>query len=810
MTEAVTEPIGVLPLLPLRGLVLFPHAAAPLEVGRERSVHAVEQALANGGRLVLAAQKDPGLDIPSDSDIYSVGVLAVIKHSIKLPSGQLKVVVEGLSRVRIDAFNSTEPAFTVSTTPLEASSDQSASDGMHALIQATLRQFEQYVTAGKRIPSEVLVTVSGIDDPDRLADSIAAPLPVRVEKRQELLEIVEPAQRLEAICTVLAEELEIIEIERRIQSRVRSQMEKAQKEYYLREQVKAIQKELGEDDERTAEVKEYKKRIKDAKLPKAPKERVEQELSRLERMPLASAESGVVRTYLDWMLSLPWSQHTKDVVDIAGAKEVLDADHFGLEKVKERILEFLAVRHMADKLRGPILCLVGPPGVGKTSLAKSVARALGRKFVRLSLGGVRDEAEIRGHRRTYVGAMPGKIIQAMRQAGSANPVILLDEVDKMSTDFRGDPSSALLEVLDPEQNSTFSDHYIEVPFDLSDVFFVTTANVLGAIPGPLRDRMEVIQIAGYTEEEKLGIARHHVVPKQLNMHGLTDEHLTLSDNAIREVIRSYTREAGVRHLERNVGKICRKVALEVVQGSQRSSGVTARTVEKYLGAPQFRHNEAEAEDQVGIATGLAYTQVGGDILSIEVTVLKGKGSLTLTGKLGDVMRESAQAAFTYVRSRHAQLGLDSGFHETCDIHIHVPEGAVPKDGPSAGVAMAVAIASALTGRPVAHDVAMTGEITLRGRILAIGGVKEKVLAAHRAGVKRVILPKENQRDLDEVPLPVRRALEFHLVNHMDEALLHALVGPSRATRRESAAAGDGPAYVPAPNDPVQPWIEHNQ
>lgn len=810
MSERVSGQLSGLPLLPLRGIVLFPHASAPLDVGRERSVRAVEHALAGGGHIVLATQKDASEEAPSLDQIYTVGVLAVVKHSVRLPSGQLKVIVEAVSRVRIDELTSTDPHYTVDVTELVPVVDPQAEESIDALVQALLRQFEKYVAVGKRLPTEVLAGVASISDPDRLADVIAAQLPTRVEKRQQLLEEVEVSERIETLCAILAEELEIIELENRIQARVRSQIEKNQKEYFLREQMKAIRTELGEDDERTAEVNQYRERMQAAKLPKAAKERVEEELKRLERMPPASAEAVVVRTYLDWMLALPWKKRSKKAVDIQEARRILDADHYGLEKVKERILEFLAVQRMANKLRGPILCLVGPPGVGKTSLARSVASALGRQFVRISLGGVRDEAEVRGHRRTYVGAMPGKIMQAIKQAKTANPVMLLDEIDKMAADFRGDPSAALLEVLDPEQNSTFSDHYIEVPFDLSDVFFITTANVLAGIPAPLRDRMEVIQLEGYTEEEKMGIARHHLVPKQREMHGLTEEHVDISGNALRKMISGYTREAGVRQLERNIAAICRKVALEVVEGKNSTARITARNLEKYLGAPRFRRNEAEGEDQVGVATGLAYTQVGGDILAIEVSVLKGKGSLLLTGKLGDVMRESAQTAFSYVRSRHRQLGLMPNFHESTDIHVHVPEGAVPKDGPSAGVAIAVALASALTGRPISREVAMTGEVTLRGRILPIGGVKEKVLAAHRAGIRRVILPEENLRDLDEVPVQVRRSLDIHLVRHMDEALQLALVAPEIAAERESAAALDTAPVLAQDEAASGPWLEQKE
>lgn len=810
MSETLPGRLSGLPLLPLRGIVLFPHASTPLDVGRERSVRAVEQALASGGQLVLATQKDAAQETPSFEQIYHVGVLAVVKHSVRLPSGQLKVIVEAVARVRIVDLVSTDPHYTVDATVLTPAVDPASAERLDTLVQALLRQFERYVVVGRRLPGAVLPGVSSIDDPDRLADVIAAQLPTGLEKRQQLLEEVEIARRIETLIAVLAEELEIIELENRIQGRVREQIEKNQKEYMLREQLKAIRKELGEDDERTAEMDEYRERLKTVKLPKAARDRVEEELRRLERMPPASAEAVVVRTYLDWMLALPWKKRTKKAVHIDEARRILDADHYGLEKVKERILEFLAVQRMADKVRGPILCLAGPPGVGKTSLAKSVAKALGRRFVRISLGGVRDEAEVRGHRRTYVGAMPGKIIQALKQAGTANPVMLLDEVDKMASDFRGDPAAALLEVLDPEQNSSFADHYIEVPFDLSDVFFITTANVLAGIPAPLRDRMEIIQLAGYTEEEKLGIARHHLVPKQMEMHGLADEHLAFSDNALRQMIARYTREAGVRQLERTIAAVCRKVALEVVEGREGQARVTARNVEKYLGPPHFRRNEAEAQDQVGVATGLAYTQVGGDILAIEVSVLKGKGNLLLTGKLGEVMRESAQTAFSYVRSRHGQLGLLPHFHETADVHVHVPEGDVPKDGPSAGVAIAVALASALTGRPVSHEVAMTGEVTLRGRVLPIGGVKEKVLAAHRAGIRRVILPAENRHDLEEVPVQVRRSLDIRLVRHMDEVLRLALVQQVDEAERETAAALEGSPLLPPAERQPAPWLEQRE
>lgn len=801
-----------IPLLPLRGLILFPKIVTPLEVGRPRSLLAIERANAQGQRIVLAAQKDARMDTPSPDDIFTVGILAEIKQVIKVSENQLKVLVEGIERVRIEQFVSSEPFYQVEVSSLELDPADAVVDDV--VRQAAIRQFEQYIRASRRLPTEVLVHLSSIDDADELADAIAANLPVDVDEKQKLLEMVKPAERLEHICTLLLRESEILEIQRKIHMRVRQQMEKSQKEYYLREQMKAIQNELGEADERSQEVDDFRRRLKQAKLPEEAREKVEREIARLEKMAPMAAEAVVVRNYIDWMLSLPWSKTSKDRIDLDKAREILEADHYGLEKVKERILEFLAVRKLVNKMTGPILCLVGPPGVGKTSLARSVAQALGRKFVRFSLGGVRDEAEIRGHRRTYVGAMPGRIIQAMREAGTRNPVILLDEIDKMTMDFRGDPSAALLEVLDPEQNQNFGDHYLEVPFDLSDVLFMTTANVLAAIPRPLVDRMEVIELSGYTEEEKLAIARRHLVPKQLEQHGLREEQLNVSDNALREIIRSYTREAGVRNLERQLAALCRKAAMEAVRDESAQTRVRANNLEKFLGPSRYRYNKAEKEPRVGVATGLAYTSVGGDILPIEAVVLRGKGNVMLTGKLGEVMRESAQAAVSYIRSRFAELRLDETFHETCDIHIHVPEGAVPKDGPSAGIAIAVALASALTGRTVDPEVAMTGEITLRGTLLPIGGVKEKVLAAHRAGIKTVLLPVGNEQDLAEIPLQVREQIDCVLLENMDEVLVRVL-GPRlnegiHPVVAEAAAALEGPdvkPFFPSGGDGSASWIE---
>ncbi|HHY47582.1 MAG TPA: endopeptidase La, partial [Firmicutes bacterium] len=644
-----------------------------------------------------------------------------------------------------------------------------------------------------------------IDDPGRLADDIVSHLPLKIEDKQAILEAGSAKVRLEKLFAILNKEMEILEIERKIHVRVRKQMEKTQKEYYLREQMKAIQRELGEKDERMAEVEEYHEKIQAAKLPKEVEERVLRELDRLEKMPPMVAESVVVRTYLDWILSLPWSVKTKDRIDVKVARQILDEDHYGLEKVKERILEYLAVRQLTNKMKGPILCLVGPPGVGKTSLGKSIARSLERKFVRFSLGGVRDEAEIRGHRRTYVGALPGKVIQAMRQAGSKNPVILLDEVDKMSSDFRGDPAAALLEVLDPEQNCAFQDHYLEIPFDLSEVMFITTANVAQAIPRPLLDRMEMITIPGYTEEEKVQIARHFLIPRQVREHGLEGQGFELTEGSVRRIIREYTREAGVRNLEREISSICRKVAREIVEGGSGRRVVDMPDLQKYLGIPQYHYGTAETDDKVGVATGLAVTEFGGDILAIEVSVMKGTGKLTLTGKLGEVMRESAQAAYTYVRSRARDLCISDTFYQDTDVHIHIPEGAIPKDGPSAGICIASALASALSSRPLRGDIAMTGEITLRGRVLAVGGIKEKVLAAHRAGIRAVVLPEENKKDLEEIPQNIKDEMKFVLVRHMDEVLAIALRKPSlkdaTSAYIEGRVEGDesGISIVPTPD-----------
>ena len=791
--EAVRE--GV-PLLPLRGVIVFPCMTVPLEVGRDRSVAAVEEAMIGNRLVMLASQKQARLNEPTPADIFSIGTLAEIRQMARYPDGTIRVLVEGLEQARILEYTQAEPFYKVRVEDLRPFEPMTKE--LEALMRAALTYFESYVRLGKKVPAEILSSIQAVQDPGRLADDIAAHLPLRPEDKQSVLEAVSVTLRLERLCAILLKEIEILELERKINTRVRKQMERTQKEYYLREQMKAIQKELGERDERQSEAEEYLQKIKEKGLPDEAEEKAIREVERLEKMPPMAAEAVVVRTYIDWLLALPWSSRTEDRLDLPEAARILDEDHYGLEKVKERILEFLAVRRLTSRPKGPILCFVGPPGVGKTSLGKSIARALGREFVRFSLGGVRDEAEIRGHRRTYVGALPGRIIQAMRQASSKNPVILLDEVDKMSSDFRGDPASALLEVLDPEQNATFSDHYIEVPYDLSDVMFITTANLLYSIPRPLLDRMEIINIPGYTEEEKIIIARDFLVPKQKKENGLDEYNVSITDDALRAIIRNYTREAGVRGLERGISSILRKIARKVVSENLEDFEIIVdeNDVLEYLGVPKYRYGVAESQDRVGVATGLAVTEAGGDILAIEVSVMKGTGKLTLTGKLGDVMKESAQAAFTYIRSRAVDLDIDPEFYQNYDVHVHVPEGAIPKDGPSAGIAMAIALASALTKRAVRCDVAMTGEITLRGRVLAVGGIKEKVLAAHRAGIFTVILPDENEREVEEIPANVRDSMELIFVDHMDEVLEFAL--------RKEADGYEKPTKEDFPEMPTTP------
>jgi ATP-dependent Lon protease len=768
----VKSEVKFLPLLPLRGILVFPYMVIHLDVGREKSVQAIEEAMIQDRIIFLATQREAQTDDPGVDDIYQIGTVAEVKQLLKLPGGTIRVLVEGISRARIRRFLADEPFFQVEVDQYSEVFEKNSE--IEALMRSLVYQFEQYVKLSKRIPPETVVSVVNLEEPGRLADIIASHLALRIDDKQNVLEAVNIVQRLEKLCALVAKELEIVELERKINIRVRKQMEKTQKEYYLREQMKAIQRELGEKDERMAESEELREKIAEAKLPKEVEDKALKEVERLEKMPPMAAEAAVVRNYLDWLLALPWNKGTRDRLDIKMAEAILDEDHYGLKTVKERILEYLAIRKLAKKMKGPIICFVGPPGVGKTSLGRSIARALERKFIRMSLGGVRDEAEIRGHRRTYVGAMPGRIIQGIRQAGSKNPVFLLDEIDKMSMDFRGDPSAALLEVLDPEQNNTFSDHYIEAPFDLSNVMFINTANLQHNIPRPLQDRMEIIYLSGYTEEEKVQIAMRHLLPKQIKEHGLSKGMLRMTENTVRKIIREYTRESGVRNLERQIATICRKTARQVVSDKVSKVQVTPLNLNQYLGTPRFRYGVAEQDDQVGVATGLAWTEVGGDTLAIEVSIYKGSGRLTLTGKLGDVMKESAQAGYSYIRSRAAELSIDEELYDKQDIHIHIPEGAIPKDGPSAGITMATALASAVTGQKVRHDVAMTGEITLRGRVLPVGGIKEKVLAAHRAGIKTLVLPKDNKKDLDEIPKKVKDKLNFILVEHMDQVLEAAL------------------------------------
>lgn len=763
-----------LPLLPLRGILVFPYMVIHLDVGRERSIAAIDEAMLGDRIVLLTSQKETEIDSPTADDIYGVGTLAEIKQLLKLPGGTMRVLVEGISRGRIEDYLQEEPYFKV-VIEEQPEQESGATADLEALRRGVAHQFEEYAKLSKKVPTETLGTVLAVEEPGRLADIVASHLNLKVVDKQTILDAFDVEERLERLTELIMREIEILELERRIGLRVRKQMEKAQKEYYLREQMKAIQKELGDKDERQVEADEYREKIAKAKLTKEIEEKALKEVERLEKMPPASAEGTVVRTYLDWIVALPWTKMSKDKTDLTRAEEILNEDHYGLEKVKERILEFLAIRKLTPKMKSPILCFVGPPGVGKTSLAKSVARALERKFVRMSLGGVRDEAEIRGHRRTYIGALPGRIIQGLRTAGTRNPVFLLDEIDKMASDFRGDPASALLEVLDPEQNYTFTDHYLELPFDLSRTLFIMTANTLHTIPRPLLDRMEVISLSGYTEDEKVNIAKRFLIPKQLKAHGLNEEVFMIPDEILVSLVQGYTRESGVRNLEREVAALCRKVATRLVKKEWTAHPLTENDLETLLGAPRFQYQMAALNPEIGAATGLAYTEVGGDVLTIEVTPLPGKGMLTLTGKLGDVMKESAQAGWTFVRAHARELGIPEDFYDKVDLHIHVPEGAIPKDGPSAGITMATAIASALAKRAVRSDLAMTGEITLRGNVLPIGGVKEKVLAAHRAGIKIVLLPEKNRKDYEEIPENVREQLDFHFVKRMEEVLDLALL-----------------------------------
>ncbi|GGE42526.1 Lon protease [Pullulanibacillus camelliae] len=766
--------IRTIPLLPLRGLLVYPSVVLHLDVGRDKSVEALEKVMMDDHKILLVTQKEIATENPQPEDIYEIGTISAVKQMLKLPNGTIRILAEGESRARILSYTNTEGCFEAEVEIIE--DDLTIDVETEALMRTVLDQFSNYINLSKKINVETLATVQDIEEPSRLADIIAYHLPLKIREKQNLLETIDIKERLRTLIRILSNEQKVLGLEKKIGQQVKKSMERTQKEYYLREQMKAIQKELGERESKEDEIGDLRTRIMDSKMTESVKETALKELRRYEKIPTSSAESGVIRNYIDWLLQLPWQTETEDNLDIHHAKDTLNEAHYGLDKVKERVLEYLSVQKLTKSLKGPILCLVGPPGVGKTSLARSVAKALNRHFVRISLGGVRDEAEIRGHRRTYVGAMPGRIIQGMKKAGTVNPVFLLDEIDKMSNDFRGDPAAAMLEVLDPEQNNTFSDHYIEEPYDLSKVMFITTANNVGTIPRPLLDRMELISIAGYTEIEKLHITMEHLIPRQLREHGLKKNQFRIKEEAVQFLIRHYTREAGVRNLERRIASLCRKVAKMIVTGEQKSVTLTPRTIEKLLGKPPFHYGMAEQEDQVGVATGLAYTPFGGDTLFIEVSLAKGKGRLTLTGKLGDVMKESAQAALSYVRSRAEALDISDERLEKMDIHIHVPEGATPKDGPSAGITMATAIVSALTQRPVKKEVGMTGEITLRGRVLPIGGLKEKTLSAHRAGLKTIIIPKDNEKDLDDIPKSVRDELTFIPVQHLDEVLKHALGG----------------------------------
>ena len=768
----------------------------PLFVGREMSIKAIEAALAGNRMIFLATQKALDVENPTPDDIHTIGTVGIIMRMLKLPDERIKILVQGLSKAKISGYIQTEPYYSVRIEKINETKAATSTLESEAVMRTVKEQIERIVSLGKVLIPDVMVVIENLEDPGRLADMIASNLGLKVEVTQSVLEITDPLKRLRQISEILAKEIEVLSMQQKIQAQAKGEMDKTQREYFLREQLKAIQKELGELDERAEEVAEFRKRVKDAKMPEKVLKETEKQLKRLEKMHPDTAESATVRTYLEWMVELPWSKKSKDNLDLRAANKVLNEDHYDLEKVKERILEYLAVRKLKEKMKGPILCFVGPPGVGKTSLGKSIARALGREFVRISLGGVRDEAEIRGHRRTYVGALPGRMIQGMKQAGTSNPVFMLDEIDKVGMDFRGDPSAALLEVLDPEQNNTFTDHYLGVPFDLSEVMFITTANLIDPILPALRDRMEVIEIPGYTEEEKLGIAQRYLIPRQLNEHGITEKHVKIVEAAIRQIIIHYTREAGVRNLEREIANVMRKVAKKVAEGKGLGFPVNAGNLHKYLGVPKFVPESELEKDEIGVATGLAWTEAGGDVLYIEATVMKGKGALTLTGHLGDVMKESAQAALSYVRSREKTLGINPDMFTKQDLHIHVPAGAIPKDGPSAGITMATAIASAMAQVPTRRDLAMTGEITLRGRVLPIGGLKEKILAAKRARLTCVILPKRNKKDLDEIPKHILKGIQLVFADTMDDVMRVAL--RRRPPVKKKAGRPQSPQESPKP------------
>lgn len=779
----------VLPLLPLRGLTVFPYMVLHFDVGRLKSIKALEEAMINNQLIFLVAQKDAKNDAPTEEDIFRVGTISRVKQLLKLPGDTIRVLVEGISRAEIGELTQNEPFFMAEVTEQIFIPDEESKAEIEALKRRVIETFEDYVKLSNKVSPETVMSIVTIEDAAQLSDIISANVFLKVEQKQEILDEFNPKVRLEKLFEILAKEIEILEIEKNINAKVRKQIDKMQKEYYLREQLKAIQTELGEKEGVTGEVEEFKEKLKDIKLPEEVEKKVHKELDRLLKMPSGSAEGSVIRTFLDWIIELPWNKKTDEVLDLKRAEEILDEDHFGLEKVKERVIEYLAVRKLKNNLKGPILCFYGPPGVGKTSIAKSIAKALNRNYVRISLGGVKDESEIRGHRRTYVGSMPGRIIAAMKQAGSQNPLVLLDEIDKMSSDYRGDPAAAMLEVLDGEQNFAFRDHYLELPFDLSDVMFLTTANSLDTIPRPLLDRMEIITISSYTEEEKVNIATKYLVPKQTKEHGLEPNNLKFEEQAVRDIINNYTRESGVRKLEREIATICRKAAKTLMSSNKKSMKITTGSVEKLLGAKKYRYDRANSQDEVGIATGLAWTPVGGDTLTMEVTLMDGNGRLELTGHLGDIMKESARTGMSYIRSKAQLLNIDSKFYEKYDIHIHVPEGATPKDGPSAGITLTTALVSALTGVPVKKNVAMTGEVTLRGRVLPIGGLKEKVLAAHRAGIDTIIIPIDNKKDIEEIPENVRKKLKFVFASDMDTVLNTALA-KTKARQMPNDIIGD--------------------
>ncbi|WP_422484418.1 endopeptidase La [Gudongella sp. DL1XJH-153] len=764
-----------LPLIPLRGISIFPHMVIHFDVGREKSVQALERSMMDDSLILLCTQINPKVEEPGFDDFYHVGTISKVKQMLKLPGGSIRVLVEGINRGKVKSMSQEEPYFEAVADVYSYESEEfEQSQDLEAAMRLVVEDLEEYISLNPKVSSEVLYTISDIEDPGRLADVIASYIFLKQEDDQKILQSFDFFERLESLHEILQKEIELLRIEEKINQRVKKQINKVQKDYYLKEQIKAIQKELGEDDSFSGEIEEYQKKIKKIKMPKEVKEKALKEVERLAKTSPHSAEVGVIRTYLDWIVELPWDKETKEKIDIKKAREILDNDHYGLQDVKERILEFIAIRKLTNSIKGPILCLVGPPGVGKTSIARSIASSLNRNFVRMSLGGVRDEAEIRGHRRTYVGSMPGRIISSIKKSGTRNPVFLFDEIDKLASDFRGDPASALLEVLDPEQNSTFTDHFLEAPFDLSKVMFITTANTTSTIPPALLDRMEVIRISGYTEEEKLQIAKIYLLPKQIKEHGLKDGQLKLSDAALRALINYYTREAGVRNLERNIANLCRKAAKKIVEDDKKSVTINAGNITTYLGTKKFRYDKLEEKNQIGVANGLAWTAVGGETLSVEVTSMKGTGKTQLTGKLGDVMKESAMAGISYVRANAERLKISPDFYKDVDIHIHVPEGAIPKDGPSAGITIATAVISALTERPILREVAMTGEITLRGRVLPVGGIKEKLLAAHRMGIEKVLLPFDNNKDLEEIPDKIKKKMEFVLVENLDQVLEHAL------------------------------------